>query len=514
MSNEMRRSMLICCAIALVCFVDRTTSGATNFVLPYAQGDLGLSGDEAPFVTLSYNAAYYTGILLSPWILRRLGRVRYLLACVTVYGIASLLCAVSTSLPELATFRLIQGIAEGGFFLTGLLTIFANLPPKIASLFVLAYAVVSQCGSGLAPLIAGTVVYNSSWRLMYLVLSIAALVAAWLIRSSVSEAAIDAGLETPTQRETVDTPGIVLLALAVGAYSYLTAYGELRDWLNSTDVAMAFVLCIVAALGFILWECLGAGDPIVPIATFTRKNAMVGIPLGLAIGFPVLGTTIQVQYLREVLDFPLQTAGAVIGLRALAIVISAPLGTILALKGTDTRLVISAGFALSMFAFLWEAAGITSGSDFRTFVGAELLIGAGFGVTYGPLLLTVVTNVPFAEFPFAVTAMNLAFSLAGSFANSLLMTLFDHRQAKHLSDIAGSIALSRAPISTAVQSGGGAEVQRLASLVAQQAAVIAFADVALCAAAVAAVAIPLTLLLHRANAPAVKEFFASLVHVS
>ena len=509
--NDMRRALLLCCAIGLICFADRATSGATSFALPYIQGELGLSGDEAPIATLSYNAAYYAGILLSPWILRRFGRVQYFLACVTIYGIASLLCAISTWLPELAAFRVIQGFAEGGFFLLGVLTIFANLSPKIASLFVLAYAAASQCGSGMAPFIAGAIVYNHSWRLLYFVLGLAALTAAWMMRSSVSEHAIDAGLHPPTtRRESIDVTGIALLTLAIGAYSYLTAYGELRDWLNSPDVATSFALFIAAALGFILWEVFAARNPVMPISTFARKNALLGIPLGLAIGFPALGTTIHVKYLQEVLGFPLPTAGLVIGLRALAIVISAPLGSILTLKGVDTRLVIIGGFTLSMFAFLWEAAGITSGSDFGTFVGAELLVGAGFGLTYGPLLITVVTNQPFTEVPFAVAAMNLSFAVAGSFANSALTTLFDHRQAKHLADAAGSITLSRAPVEAAVRSGGSSEVHGLASLVSQQAAVIAFADAALCAAAVAAIAIPFTLLLRRASPPALKDWLMSL----
>ncbi len=506
----MRRTLVICFGIAIICFVDRTTSTATSFVLPYTQGDLALSGDEAPFVTLSYNAAYYVGILLSPWILGRVGRVRYLLTCVTVYGIASLLCALSTSLPELMAFRVIQGVAEGGFFLGGVLSIFANLPPKIASLFVLVYAAASQCGSGMAPLIAGAVVYNHSWRLMYVALSIAALVAAAIVRSSMSTAPIDAGLRSSSRRAPVDITGVVLLALTIGAYSYLTAFGELRDWLSSPDIVMAFALFIVSGLGLILWESFGARHPIIPIRTFAQKNALLGIPLGLAIGFPLLGTTIQVKYLQEVLSFPLPTAGAVIALRALAIVVSAPIGSILTLKGVDSRRVIVAGFALSMFAFMWEAFGITSGSDFRTFVGAELLIGAGFGLTYGPLLITVITNLAFEDIPFVVAAMNLSFAAAGSFANSSLTTIFDHRQAKHLSDFAGSIVLSRAPISAALQSGASPEIQRLASLVAQQAAVVAFADAALCAAAVAALAIPVTLLLRRAYPSAVQKWLVNL----
>jgi MFS transporter, DHA2 family, multidrug resistance protein len=509
-NDEFRHSLLICCALALIAFADRTTSGATSFVLPYTQGDLALSGDEAPFLTLSYNAAYYAGILLSPWILRRSGRVRYLLACVTAYGFASLLCAISTSLPELMTFRAVQGLAEGGFFLAGFLTIFANLSPKTAALFVLAYAATSQFGTGMAPFLAGAIAYNNSWRLMYVALAVVALLAVALIRRSVSQSAIDTGLRSSVPGEPIDIPGAVLLALAVGAYSYLTAFGELRDWLNSSDVAAAFVLFVSAALGFVLWERFGARNPLIPMTAFSRKNVLLGIPLALAVGFPALGTTIQVRYLQEVLNFPLPTAGAVIALRALAIAISAPLGSILTLKGADTRLVIAGGFALSMFAFLWESSGITSGADFGTFVGAELLIGAGFGLTYGPLLVTVATNLPFGEIPVAVAVMNLSFAAAGSFANSWLTTIYDHRSAKHLSDLAGSVAPYRAPVSTTLQAGGSLKLHGLTQLVSQQAAVVAFADVALYVAAIAALAIPVTLLLRRANPHAMKDWLVSL----
>ena len=504
------RIAFIAFGLIVACYIDRLTSTSTAVVLPYVQGDLALSGDEAPMVSLCYNAAYYTGILLGPWMLRRMGRVRYLVWSLALYGVASLLCALSTSLPELAAFRVVQGIAEGGFFLGGVLTIFASLPPAVASLFILAYSIASQCGSGTAPLIAGSIINEHSWRLLYVVLGLAGLAAAAAVKSTVSESPMDAGLQATRNEKQSDVVGVTLLTLAVAAYSYAAAYGQLRDWLNSLDVAIALVLFAIATLAFILWEAFGARAPIIPIRILFQRNTLLGIPLGLAIGFPLLGTTVHLEYLQQILNFPLQTAGGVIALRALALVISAPLGSILTLKGADSRLVIASGFSLSMVAFLWEAAGVTSGSDFHTFVGAEILIGAGFGLTYAPLLFTIITNVPFDEIPFAIVATNLSYVAAGSFANAVLTTVFDHRYAKHLSDLAGSISLARVPVINIVGSGASSEVHRLGALVAQQASVVAFADVALCAAAVAALAIPLTLLLRRAHAPVVKEWLASL----
>ena len=68
-------------------------------------------------MAVAYNAAYYSGILLGPFLLMRAGRIRYLAACLATYAVAGLCCALSRSFPELIVFRVVLGFAGGGFFL-------------------------------------------------------------------------------------------------------------------------------------------------------------------------------------------------------------------------------------------------------------------------------------------------------------------------------------------------------------------------------------------------------------
>ncbi|MBV8638400.1 MAG: MFS transporter [Candidatus Eremiobacteraeota bacterium] len=490
---------LITLGLVLAAFIDRATATATGLVQPWIQGDFALSGDEAPAIQFSYYGGLYFGILLGPWLLARFGRPRYLALSVAIFGISTLFCAISSSMPELAVYRVIQGMAEGGFFLGSLVTLFTNVPMSIVPLVILVYAAVSQCGSALAPLLAGAVIENHSWRLLYLALAIAALIAAGMITLSVGETPLDVKLREGLRKKSIDRIGVFLLAVCISAYCYLAAFGELHDWLGNQDVAMVCVVFSLAVVAFVLWERFGTRVPIVPIDILTHRNALLGTALALAIGFPLFGISLHVSYMREVLNFPLQTAGATIALRAVALIVSAPLGSALTLKGVDSRLIIASGFALSTLAFVWEAAGITSGSDFRTFVGPELLIGVGFGLTYGPLLVTVLSNLPFAQLPYAIAGMNLSYVAAGSFANSWLVTVFDHRNAQHLSDLAATTTLANAAVSAAAQSHGSTGVAQLASVVGQQSAVLAFADAALCAGAVVAIAVPFSLFLKRAQ---------------
>lgn len=496
MRAEVVQAVPITFGLVLVTFIDRATATATGLVQPWVQGEFALSADETPIIQFSYYGALYLSILLGPWLLLRFGRPRYLFWSIGVFAIGSLLCSLSSSLTELTAFRVLQGIGEGGFFLGGFATIFTNVPMRIVPLVVLAYGAISQCGSALAPFIAGAIVDDHSWRLLYVVLATGALIAATVIRPTLIET--DAEKQRPREKR-FDFIGVTLLAVSVSAYCYLAAYGEMRDWLNNESIAAAGALLVIAAVAFALWERFGAYAPIVPIDLFRRRNVMLGTALALAAGFPLFGISLHLKYMQELLNFPLATAGALIALRAVALLVSAPLGSVLAFKGVDTRLIIACGFAFTMLALLWEAAGTTSNSDYHTFVGPELVVGAGFGLTYGPLLVTVLSKLSFAQVPYAIAGMNLSFIAAGSFANAWLVTIFDHRYAQQLADLAGTVTMSRPAILAAVHSSGTVAVRRVAVLVTQQSAALAFAETALYAAGVAALAFVFSMLLHPAQ---------------
>src|SRR5271168_2747178 len=105
------RTTCIILGSGLAAFIDRSTATATGTALPWTQGDLAISGDDAPLVAVAYNVAYYCGILVGPFLLMRAGRIRYLALCLTTYAVAALCCALSQSFWELIVFRIVLGFA-------------------------------------------------------------------------------------------------------------------------------------------------------------------------------------------------------------------------------------------------------------------------------------------------------------------------------------------------------------------------------------------------------------------
>ena len=82
--------------------------------LPYIQGNLGATLDEATWVTTGFIIANVIVIPLTPWLQRRFGRKQYFVASILGFTFASFLCGVAGSLDELILYRVIQGAFGGG----------------------------------------------------------------------------------------------------------------------------------------------------------------------------------------------------------------------------------------------------------------------------------------------------------------------------------------------------------------------------------------------------------------
>ena len=98
----------ICVMLATIMQAIDTT--IANVALPYMQGSLSATLDQANWVLTSYIVA--AAIMTPPtgWLAARFGRKRLFLVQVAGFTAASILCGLAQSLAEMVAFRLLQGI--------------------------------------------------------------------------------------------------------------------------------------------------------------------------------------------------------------------------------------------------------------------------------------------------------------------------------------------------------------------------------------------------------------------
>src|SRR6201999_1821997 len=85
-------------------------STIANVALPYMQGTMSASQEQINWVLTSYIVA--AAIMTTPtgFLAARFGRTRLFVTAVVGFTIASILCGLAQSLPEIVVFRVLQGV--------------------------------------------------------------------------------------------------------------------------------------------------------------------------------------------------------------------------------------------------------------------------------------------------------------------------------------------------------------------------------------------------------------------
>ena len=100
--------MLLLITCTLVTTLYATTITIANVSLPQMQGALSASPDQIAWIVTANLIATAVTIPLAGWLSDRFGRRRCMLWGTVGFGVATLICGLSTSLTELVIWRVVQ----------------------------------------------------------------------------------------------------------------------------------------------------------------------------------------------------------------------------------------------------------------------------------------------------------------------------------------------------------------------------------------------------------------------
>ncbi len=385
-----------------------------------------------------------------------------------------------------------QGTFGGGLMATAQAILRDTFPPASFGLSQSLYMIGIIVGPSTGPLLGGVLTDAASWQWVFLVnlapgaLAFAVLLA--LLR--------DPG---PPRRLPFDAPGVVLLALGVGALQYVLEQGERWDWLADANVRLACVLAAAGLIGFVLRE-RSARDPIVDLGILKNRAVAGGAGLMFLNAFTIFGQQfLMPQYLSGALGYTATDSGVMLVVRAIPIaLLTIPVGMI-AGRRVAPALLVGAGFALSAVSDIALAQVTTTQTPFALVAVPLVATGVGLALINTPLMISVVGAVQGPSVPKATALVNLSLQLGGSVASSALVTLIDRREAFHQSVLAGGITLRNAVLA------GTAHAESLVAVareVAAQASALAYGDGFWLIGACTLLAVPASALLRRpARAP-------------
>lgn len=389
-------------------FLDSTV---VNVAVPDIGRDLGASTSALQWILNGYLLTLAALILLGGSLGDRYGRRRTFVIGVSLFTVASLLCAIAPSAGLLIVARLLQGV--GGALLTpgSLAMIEAGFRHDDRARAIGAWSGLGGVVTAIGPLLGGYLVGAVSWRAIFLINLPLGILVVVMAGRHVPET------RDPTASGRLDILGAALagLGLAGTTYALIEAPGRGASWL----VLLAGIGGVVALVAFIFRERFAA-NPMMPLGIF-RSRQFTAANLVTFVVYAALGGVffLLVSFLQVSLGYsPIAAGAASLPVTFLMLLLSARSGALAQRIGpriplTVGPLVIAAGLLLMTR--------IKPGESYLSSVlPAVFVFGLGLTLVVAPVTATVLAAADDRHSGIASGINNAVSRVAGLLAVAVL----------------------------------------------------------------------------------------------
>ena len=415
-------------ALALGTFMQVLDSTIANVSLPTIAGNLGVSPDQGTWVITSFAVANGIGVPLTGWLMGRYGVVKTFVFSVIAFTIASLLCGVAWSLSSLIFFRILQGGTSGPMIPGSQALLISIFPPAKRATALGIWSITTLVAPICGPILGGYISDNYHWGWIFLINVPVGLLVTVLTWRALKDR------ETPTRKLPIDTIGLGLLIVWVGALQVMLDTGKDADWFSSGIIVVEAIITAVFFIAFLIWE-LTETHPIVDLSLFKNRNFALGC-LAFCLGYAVFfaNNLLMPLWLQTQIGYTATWAGLVAAPTGAIAVLLTPLSARLMAR-IDARIMATIAFIAFGVSYLMRA-GLTADASFFAFVLPLLVQGIAMATFFLAMITILLDGVPPPRIPLASGLSNFVRITAGGFAASVVTTIWDRREALHQSRMA------------------------------------------------------------------------------
>jgi DHA2 family multidrug resistance protein len=395
-----------------------------NASLANIQGGIGAGIDDGGWISTSYLVAEIIVIPLSGWLAQVFSIRIYLLTNAILFLVFSGACAFAQDLPQMIVLRALQGFF-GGVLIPMAFTLIITLLPKAKQPIGLSmFAVSAVFAPAIGPTIGGYLTENWSWQWIFYVNLVPGIVMVGLLWVSLEAKPMKLALLRDG-----DWPGIITMAVGLGALQTVLEEGNKDDWFGSPFIVRLSVIAVVA-LALFLWIELTAAKPLLNLRLLARRNFGFGSLANFLLGVALYGTVfILPAYLSRIQGYNPEQIGMVLAWTGLPQLLLIPLVPRL-MRHFDPRLLIGLGFALL-------AAGNFMNIYLTTDFGSDQLFwpnvvrAIGQALSFAPLSAVATASIEAENAGSASGLFNMMRNLGGAVGIAMLQTFLTKREQYH-----------------------------------------------------------------------------------
>jgi DHA2 family multidrug resistance protein len=430
-------------------------STITNVSVPTIAGALGVSANQGTWVITSYAVAEAISVPLTGWLSKTFGSQRVFITCYLAFAALSLFCGLSNSLGMLIFGRVLLGLAGGPIMPLSQMMLLRIFPKEKATLGTVIFGMTTLVGPIAGPILGGIICDDAGWSWIFFFTAPFALCGGLVLISFLR------GQPDPKSKSSIDTVGLGLLIVWVGALQILLDEGRDQDWFASTEIRVLAIIAVLGFASFLIWV-LTEKHPIVDLRVF-RHRGFAAATVTYAAGFAAFFATIVIipLWLQQNLGYTATWAGYSTGILGILAVFSAPfVGK--ALEKVDPRALISVGFIGLGVMNVWRMS-FNSNVTFLQMAVPTLLCGPFMVMFFLPLSGLVVASVDPDEQANAAGLSNFMRTLGGAFATSLVQTGWSDAARTSQTELAGAM-VHGAPVIAQFEAGGSSHAAAVALL--------------------------------------------------
>jgi DHA2 family multidrug resistance protein len=463
---------LITVSVMMATIMQALDSTIANVALPRMQGTLSATQDEMGWVLTSYIVAAAITIPLTGWLAGQFGRRKVFLISIFLFTLASALCGLAQTLPQIVLFRFLQGVGGAALVPLSQAVLFDINPPKEFGRAMAVWGIGVTLGPILGPALGGWLTENYSWRwVFYINLPIGILAFLGLFATM------------PESRNAhpsrFDFLGFSSLAIGIAALQVMLDRGQLLDWFSSPEILTEAFISGIAFYIFVV-HTLTYPKPFLNPALFTDRNFVVSNVFIFLIGVVLFATlALLPPMLQNQLQYPVVLTGLVTAPRGA--------GTLLAMilvgrmvNRFDPRVIMAIGLSLTAYS-LWEMTHFSLEMNYWPIVISGTAQGLGVGLVYVPMSTVAFTTLPSYLRNEGTAFFNLLRNVGSSIGISVVMFLLTQNIERVHASLGANITPynatdNPAAIAAHIDLGTTAGLAGLNGIITNQAAMIAYLD--------------------------------------
>jgi EmrB/QacA subfamily drug resistance transporter len=403
-------------------FID---ASVVNVGLPALARSLGASGAGLSWVINGYTLPLTALLLLGGVLGDVYGRRRLLLAGVSLFGFASLVCMAAPNLTVLLAGRVLQGAGAALLLPNSLSILGATFQREKRGRAIGIWAAAGAAGGAVGPVLGGALIDLAGWRTIFLLNVPLVLVALGLAFRFVPRDSASRGRSLDFAGAILGTVALTLLTAALTLASSAKAFG----WAETALASGGIVLLTL----FVFVERQRQQSALLPLKLFGSRAFTALNTLTLLLYGALGGLLVVIPFvLIEARGYSATAAGAALLPLPLAIALLSPTMGRLAGK-TGSRIPLTLGPLIAAAGCLLAVRiGSGDGDYFGSALPALLVLSLGMSVAVAPLTTAVLATVESQHTGVASGFNSAVARLGGLIATALLSAVLAAEGAERL----------------------------------------------------------------------------------